>query len=52
MYVRFSLGPTELYHHPLTTSQEYGWWMKHGTPQKEKWAQSERHAHVNSEMTR
>ena len=42
-------GPLELYQHPLTTSNEYGWWLKNGAPHKEE---SERRAHVNSEMTR
>ena len=45
-------GPTELYQHPLTTSSEYGWWLKDGSPHREQWAQSERHVYVNSEMTR
>ena len=45
-------GPTDLYQQPLTTSQMFGWWVKNGHPEKEPWAQSERHAHVNSEMTR
>ena len=46
-----STGPMELYQHPLTTSNEYGWWLKNGAPHREEWVQSERHAHVNSEMT-
>ena len=47
-------GPTDQYNHTLTTSQMYGWWMKdtHDSPQKKEWAQCERHAHVNSQMTR
>jgi len=56
-------GPTDLYSYPLTTSQMYGWWMKggedgkgndeeKGNPVKQKWTQCERHAHVNSQMTR
>lgn len=52
MCVFDDLGPTDLYQLPVATSHEYGWWMKDGSPQKEKWTQSERHAHVNSEMTR
>lgn len=45
-------GPNDLFCYPLTRSQDYGWWMKHGNPQKEMWARTHRHAHVNSEMTR
>ena len=45
-------GPMDLYHHPLTTSQMYGWWMSHGQPHTQDWAQAPKHVHVNSEMTR
>ena len=45
-------GPMDVYHHPLTTSQMYGWWMSHGQPHRQDWAQGPRHVHVNSEMTR
>ena len=45
-------GPSDLYQHPVTTSHSYGWWMKHGRPEKEDWSLGERRAHVNSEMTR
>ena len=45
-------GPTDLYQRQLTSSQGYGWWVGTGQPEKQPWAQSERRAHVNSEMTR
>ena len=40
----------DLYPYPVTTSHKYGWWMKEGSVPT--WAKNERHAHVNSEMTR
>ena len=33
----------------MTTSQQYGWWMKYDAGD---WPKGEKHVHVNSEMTR
>ncbi len=41
----------ELYRSSLTSSNNYGWWIKE-TGHAPKWAEQDRHVHVNSEMTR
>ena len=45
------IGPIETYEYPVTTSHNYGWWIKQGG-HAPKWAQNAKHVHVNSEMTR
>ncbi|XP_019854654.1 PREDICTED: uncharacterized protein LOC109583659 [Amphimedon queenslandica] len=46
---RHPKGPTDIYMYPMTTSQQYGWWMKYDA---RDWPKGEKHVHVNSEMTR
>lgn len=41
----------ELYKKPVATSHDYGWWIKDGG-HAPNWAHTDRHAIVNSEMTR
>lgn len=41
----------DIYKQPITTSHDYGWWIKDGGHAPD-WAHTDRHAHVNSEMTR
>jgi hypothetical protein len=45
-------GPNELYNTPITTSMNYGRWMKDGHTKQQSWTHVPRRAHVNSEMTR
>ena len=47
----FLLGTNEIYKKQVTSNCEYSWWMKDGV-QKEPWTHNDRHARVNSEMTR
>ena len=53
----YVVGPMDVYKEPVTTTQQYGWWMKQcsegcGQDKPPKWSTNERRVHVNSEMTR
>ncbi|XP_065061782.1 sperm microtubule inner protein 11-like [Rhopilema esculentum] len=52
---RPSMAPNEIYRKPITSSQDHGWWIEEGQKDTLKnlgWARVERHARINSEMTR
>ena len=51
-HLSLSLGPMEVYQHPVATSHQYGWWMRETGDKVPDWASNQRHVHVNSEMTR
>ena len=49
---RTAAEPNEIYQKPVTSSHEYGWWKQDGAPENLRWTNVDRHARVNSEMTR
>ena len=52
VFCLLNVGPNELYNTPVTTSMNYGRWMKDGHTKQQSWTHVPRRAHVNSEMTR